>query len=322
MAEIESIAKLIKKVSKYYSKKDEPSEEHSITYDSGTAGLEPVYFWVLDMMNNLFSGKVEKLVDNFSSTPGSGHFAELETRAYQMQTQAKNLLDVVNVVVKSVINIIYDLKEFEIRLSQYTDANSNDKERAEGGLLALKQIWMDNVDIKKGNSSIKALSLSGLNQPNFVTLIDGFLAANSVKDVEKMDLNERVKRILKPRVAEFLEWKKRSEIELRKRYEIEKSYLRTQVNSIKMYSRWAKPYLRAASSLEMKEYNRKPELVNAFSTLFLELAIFGKNELKIINVLANKNLPVEFKRLEKKKSLRKYFSCVLVDFTLEGFLKN
>ena len=70
---------------------------------------------------------------------------------------------------RSVLNIIYDLKEFRIRLSHYDDLKTEKKEAA---ILALKQIWMDKVDIQKGNSSIKAMALG---QAGFQTLIDAFL---------------------------------------------------------------------------------------------------------------------------------------------------
>ena len=63
-------------------------------------------------------------------------------------------------------------------------------------------------------------------QSAFITLIDAFLSVKTVKDVDNLDLNERVKRIVKERLAEFNIWLGESESELRKRYEIEKSYLR------------------------------------------------------------------------------------------------
>ncbi|MCH8325786.1 MAG: N-6 DNA methylase, partial [Bacteroidetes bacterium] len=88
---------------------------------------------------------------------------------------------------------------------------SDKKDKQEAGLLALKQIWMDKVDITKGNSSIKAMASV---QAGFSTLIDAFLVAKDVKDVDKIDLNDRVKRILLPRVSEFNLWAKESEKEL------------------------------------------------------------------------------------------------------------
>ena len=57
--------------------------------------------------------------------------------------------------------------------------------------------------MNKGNSSLKAMALG---QGGFVTLIDAFLAAKSANDVKGMDLNDRVKRILQPRLAEYDIW--------------------------------------------------------------------------------------------------------------------
>lgn len=315
MAEIENISKIIEEISPHYAKKvkrkaDVPSAKYNLIYDSPSETLEPLYFWILDFMNNTFNGDVEKLLDNFTSSPGSGHFAELGARATRMQEEATKILGNVNTVLKSIINIIYDLKEFEIRLEHYEEAKSKNKENAEAGLLALKQIWMDQVDIKRGRGSINMLA----QDLNFITLRDAFMVAKTIEEVDKIDLNDRVKRILKPRLQEFLEWRKRSETELKKRFEIEKTYLKSQTNAIQLYSRWAKPYLKAASQLNMSEKTR-PEVVNVFNTLFLELTLLGKNKADPRQTAIDKDIPQDFKEIKMK---RDYYSCVLVDFNFRG----
>jgi hypothetical protein len=307
----ESISKLIERVSPYYSKKGSSAEEHSLVYDSTSETLEPVYFWILDFINSMFGGNVEKLIDNFTSSPGSGHFSELGMRATRMQEEGMKILGAVNTVLKSIINLIYDLKEFEIRLSHYGSANSKDKDEAEAGILSLKQMWMDNVDVKRGRGAINMMA----QDLNFVTLRDAFMIASSVEEVEKMDLNDRVKRILKPRLKEFFEWKKRSEMELKKRFEIEKSYLKSQVNSLQLYTRWAKPYLIAAERLRMKDRGSDAALVNIFNTIVLQLTLFGKSPIDIQGLVLDKDLPEQF---SKKKFKRKYYNCVLVDFVFRG----
>ena len=288
--------------------KEKPMSEHSLMYDSSSETLEPVYFFVLDLMND-FNLDTEKLVDNFSSSPGSGHFAELGQRATIMQQQGTKILADINTVLRSVLNIIYDLKEFRIRLENYDDVKTDKKEAA---ILALKQIWMDKVDIIKGNSSIKAMALG---QAGFQTLLDAFLVVKDLKDVDKIDLNDRVKRILRPRILEFNSWLEQSEKELRKRYEIEKTYLGSQVNSLKLYSRWARPYLRTAQQLEMKEQGREPALVKVFNTILLELTLLGKLKLKVKESVLEGKLP---KQLENYKPGRDCYSCVLVDFRFRG----
>ena len=287
--------------------KEKPLSEHGLVYDSSSETLEPVYFFILDLMND-FGLQTEKLIDNFSSSPGSGHFAELGQRATIMQQQASKILGDVNAVLRSVLNIIYDLKEFRLRLQQYDDFKSDKKEAA---VLALKQIWMDKVDINKGNSSIKAMALG---QAGYQTLLDAFLFVKDVGDVDNVDLNDRVKRILRARILEFNHWLEQSEKELRKRYELEKTYLRSQVNSLKLYTRWAKPYLKAAQQLEMAEKGREPALVKAFNTIILELTLLGKRKIDVGEEALSGNLPGDFKKLKTKD----YYACVLIDFRFRG----
>lgn len=290
--------------------KEKPISEHNLTYDSATDTLEPVYFFILDLMND-FGFDTEKLIDNFSSSPGSGHFSELGQKATVMQQQASKIMGDINTVLRSVLNIIYDLKEFRIRLQHYDDLQNQSEDKRESARLALKQIWLDKVDINKGNSSIKAMALG---QAGFQTLLDAFLVAKDPKDVSKIDLNDRVKRILRPRILEFNDWLKHSEKELRKRYALERDYLKSQVNSLKLYSRWAKPYLIAAQQLERKDQGRDPAMVKAFNTIILELTLLGKNKLKVEEEVHSGEFPKEVEKLKQ----RDYYSCVLVDFRFRG----
>jgi hypothetical protein len=307
----DSIPDIIARINPKYSEKGKPKPvwQNHITYDSPSTTLEPVYFWLLDLVEN-FGFEVEKVTDNFSATPGSGYFGELGARATKMQEEGMKILGAVNTVIKSIVNIIYDLKDFEIRLKHYDNAKSKKKPEQEAGILALKQVWMDKVDIARGRGSINMMTA----ELGFTTLRDAFMAAKSVEDADKMDLNERVKRVLKPRVAEFFEWVSRSEQELRKRYEIERSYLKSQVNALKLYTRWAKPYLKAAEQLSMKEA-KSPHLVSAFSTLVLELAIFCKKKVDVKDAAYNKELPLNFADIKFK---RDYYTCVFIDFTFRA----
>ncbi|MEK6926184.1 MAG: hypothetical protein AABW50_02810 [Nanoarchaeota archaeon] len=324
MAEVKTVSEIIQEISPYYSKRakeksagliDSVAEaEHTLVYDSSSETLEPVYFFVLDLMND-FKLNPEKLIDNFASSPGSGHFSEIGQRATVMQQQGAKILGDINIVLRSVLNIIYDLKEFRIRLQYYDDLRSKVPSKSEGARLALKQVWMDKVDIQKGNSAIKPLAFQG----GFATLIDAFLAVKDEKEVNKLDLNERIRRIVTPRIAEFNMWVEHSGKELKKRYELERNYLKSQVNSLKLYSRWAKPYLRAAAKLEQKDYGRNPDMVNIFNTLLLELTILGRNELKVKESALEGSLPNDFQKESFLRKLkRKYYSCILVDFKFRG----
>jgi len=302
------IDEIVKKVTEKTKKYKEPLWENKLVYDSFAEALEPVYFWILDFMQGL-GLEVEKLVDNFAASPGSGYFGDLGARATKMQETGIKILGDVNTVIKSIINLIYDLKEWEIRLKDYENVKSEEGATKEMGVSALKHRWMDNVDANKGTGSINAMT----NQYGFTTLRDAFMAARSPEDVDTMDLNERVRRVLKPRVAEFFEWLKRSEIELKKRYEIERSYLSAQVKTLKLYTSWVKPYLKAAEQLRMKE-TKTPALVTAFNTMILELTLFSRKEIDVKYEAENKNLPERFAKLK----LRKYYPCVFIDLLFRG----
>jgi len=318
MAISDEIDNIITEISPHYKKKPGVNITHTLVYDSPSESLEPIYFWILDFLDKT-GFKPEKLIDNFASSPGSGHFSELGMKRTQMQEQASKIMATINTVLRSVLNLIYDLKEFKIRLSHYDTAKSNDKIQAESGLLALKQIWMDKVDIQRGQGSINALSSGNLQ---FVTLRDAFFSSKNPDDVEKLDLNDRVKRLLKPRIHEFLEWRKRSEQELRKRFEIEKAYLKSQVDSLKLQARWAKPYLKAAEKLEQSESLEKDAaLVTAFNTVLLQLTLLGKKQVSVesestYSYYEGRTLPEEFEKIAKK--IRPYYSIIVVDFNFIG----
>ena len=289
--------------------------KHKLTYDSPTETLEPIYFFILDLIND-FGFKTEKLVDNFVSSPGSGHFGEMKQRLSILQQQGTKLLGDINTVLRSILNIVYDLREMSVFLQPYGDLDSKDKEKADAARLGLKQRWMDKVDVNKGNSSIKAMALG---QSGFVTLIDAFLVANTPEEVDKLDLNEMVKRILKPRLAEFNHWLTYSESELRKRYEIEKQYLKSQVNSLKLYSAWAKPYLKASQQLDMADRPHNPALVKMFNTMILELTLLCTRKFKAGAPwddlkLGVANIPASW----GYKPRRDFYEVVLVDFDFRG----
>jgi hypothetical protein len=261
---------------------DAKVSSHVLSFDSQQNQLEPIYYWVLDFMAQMKWENPEKTIDNFMASPGSGQFSEMNMKATKMQEEGMKILGGMNQIVKSVLNLIYDLKEFELRLSHYDDYKSEDKETKENGVLALKQIWLDNVDIKRGRGAIHAMASSEMG---FSTLREAFMMANSKEDIDKMNsddvknggaglINDSVKRILIPRLVEFLKWVDYSEKELRKRFSIEKNYLKSQVETVKLYSAWMKPYLEAAEKLRQQGFEKDAALVNAFSTTMFELQLF------------------------------------------------
>jgi ribosome-associated translation inhibitor RaiA len=286
-----------------------PIEKHKISYEAQGSALEPIYFYLLDEINARY-GKSIKLIDNFIASPGSSHFAEMGTRSTRMQEESMKMLGNVNQVLRSVLNIIYDLKEFKLRLSEYERVHSKDKNVSKAAKLSLKQIWLDTVDMKRGNTAIKALALG--QQSQFVTLIDAFMITEDeslMVNGEEMDLNDRVKNIIKQRIPEFNAWIKESERELKKRFEIEKQYLKSQVNSVKLYARWIKPYLKASRALEQNA-SSSAALVTSFNTALFELSLLGLKKYDPDEDLAAGDLPSAVTNSNE----RNYQQAIVIDF--------
>jgi hypothetical protein len=328
MADIKEVVESVVKTNKDYSK---PIASYKMMYESPQNQLEPIYYWLLDFVEGL-GFKVEKVVDNFMSSPGSGHFSDMSQKATIMQQQGGKLSADLHQLIKSTINIVYDLREFEQRLSHYKDEQSDDPKRKETGILALKNIWLDSVDLpKRGRGSIHQMSA----ELGYVTLRDSFMIANSIEDVDKMTIknekdntnekysgtvNESVARVLAQRIDEFLKWKGYSYKELNKRYKIEKHYLKSQVETMKLYSAWMKPYFKAAEQLRQDGFNKSAALVNAFSTSMFELTLMG----------ISKADPEDIKQIKKKSNTwgqlkgynvkRDYNSVVLINLKYRGHL--
>lgn len=307
-----SPAEKIDEIKKNASARKDNSPLYTIQYDSLGEGLEPIYFWILDFMKDpkpsgLGMDEVMKSKDEYEAAVGSGFFSDLGAKATRMQEQAMKMMGTINTVVRSVINLIYDLREFEIRLGTYDDLKSDDYSKRESAEIALRVLWMDQVDIKRGRGSINMLA----RELQFVTLRDAFIYAKSEADVKNLDLNDRVKRILESRLNEYFKWKDYSEKELRKRYNIEKSYLKSQVNSLKHYTAWVKPYLIAAKKLGMTTFLTKsgmdnPNIVNLFNNVEIHLTLTGIKKIKPESVFP------EYSHLNLESN---YNSCVEIEIT-------
>jgi hypothetical protein len=288
---------------------------HILSFDSQQNQLEPIYYWILDFAAQIGWGNMKKLIDNFTASPGSGQFGEMSQKASIMQDRFDKMSSGLNQLVKSILNLVYDLKEFELRLAHYDDAKSEDKKVREVGILALKQIWLDNVDIKKQRGAIHSMATMEMG---YSTLREAFMMANSQEDIKKMNsdkdgglLNDAVMRVLQPRLSEFLKWQDYSEKEMRKRFSVEKNYLKSQIETVKLYSSWMKPYLVAAEKLRQQGFEKDAAMVNAFSTTMFELQLFGKQEVKVGSVYDG-----------NYKSRRGYHKVVMITFRYRGHVSQ
>jgi hypothetical protein len=250
--------------------------EHELVYDAFGDAMEPTYYWILDFIRDQLGYDVEKTSDFFAASEASSYFGEIGQRRTALESRlagggnVPGLFGTINMVVKSIINLLYDLKTFDLRLKHYDDLKSKDPLIKKTACEALKGIWLNEVDKTKGNAAIDVLA----QQLNFITLRDSFMVVpvqdwyvhdadtkktGEIKEkvaasVQKMDLTDVVKRILAPRAKEFVDWLYLSEKELRMRRSVERAYLKAQNSALEAYARWARPYLIATEKLMPTEY--------------------------------------------------------------------
>ena len=75
-----------------------------------------------------------------------------------------------------------------------------------------------------------------------VALRDSFMIVRSLADIDDLKVNDRIKTILRTRFAEYLKWRELYEKDMRGRKQIQKQFLASQIQSLKMQLDLARPY--------------------------------------------------------------------------------
>ncbi len=270
-----------------------------LLYESEKKFVEETYYWILHFMRHGAAGlpNVEKLLDSFSSSVQSSLFGVSEQRLAIQQDRASQYLKGISEMVKSLPQLIRDLRLLDERLSFYEATfNNPDTESADH---ALKGIW---IDLVEGGAKNPGSVYGMAQQLNFTILPDLFFrtrVGSFEKDMNKLslqeyndkvkqvsvvidkivddlDFNEKVKEVLKRKLIQFYTWKYRTYRELLSRRKFLLKYLRQHYNTIKMYAEWVKPYLMNIKRLSNNQKNlNSPDIVNAFETAVLELELFS-----------------------------------------------
>ncbi|MCL5009459.1 MAG: hypothetical protein M1433_00530 [Candidatus Parvarchaeota archaeon] len=200
------------------------------------------------------------------------------------EDRAMTLLGSVNTVLKSIISITYELRELDRNLQFYNLMESGDKEKKEAAGLALKRIFVDQVDARKRGASLAALSAGysqGQGGAGFIDLVASFYKVKSLRDIENMQRNDEYKDILKNRYIEYEEWVKISGSDLRQRKAMLLQYLKSQVSSYKMYSEWAAEALTILKRINLtgtkdaKGYMSNTKQPDIMETAKLSLEVIG-----------------------------------------------
>ncbi len=229
-----------------------------------------------------------KMMESIDPSALSGIMTLLFEKRRNLEDRTMNLLGNVNQVLKSIISLIYELKELDRNLAFYDLMKSSAPEKKEAAELALKRIFVDNVDARKGGASLVRLSgapVQGQGGAAFADLVGAFYAAKSLRDIGNMQRNEQYKNILKNRYIEYEEWKKINDGDLRSRRNLLLGYLKSQVGSYNLYVEWASQYLTMLKRINLTKpqtaasYMGSTKMADIFESSIFTLNVMGFKEI-------------------------------------------
>ena len=92
--------------------------EHTFIFDTTQEGFEHTYFWLLDFISGK-GYKVNKTQDYFIASELGNLYQQAGTMRTAIEKRASELLQTVGILIKSIVQLLWDLKEFDLRLKIY-----------------------------------------------------------------------------------------------------------------------------------------------------------------------------------------------------------
>ncbi len=173
-----------------------------------------------------------------------------------------------------IFNDIVKLEQLAMLLDQYK--NAKDEREKASALKRLKQYWAMKVDpTESGAGSIDNLAV----RYGMSILRDAFYAVDTIEEAEKLDINERIKRILIIKLRSFYNWLDLAMEEVPRRLEFMRRYLKQHMTWIKTYLEWLKPYLRITKVLRFYRPERA-DVLELVDQVFVTSGLLAFKEIK------------------------------------------
>ncbi|MDD5499997.1 MAG: hypothetical protein PHT91_03945, partial [Candidatus Nanoarchaeia archaeon] len=251
------------------------SDNWSIKYDievhSPFEKPEKFYSMVLNELRYFDLKNIQKVSQFLDASPTSGFYGDISQRKAYAKENVDKAMGIINGIIQTITKLIYSLREFDSVLDIFKKLESNDKLDVFAAEQNLRRIFLDEVDMKKGRGAMYQMQVS--QGMEYVNLVDSFLTVENLKDVDDLKSNDRVKRILKGRFQEYELWKKSFKKDIVSRKEIQKQYLKSQVESLKMQLDWIKPHYAVLKQLDIKSGANNPDLLVGFDTMQINTKI-------------------------------------------------
>lgn len=260
-----------------------PLRRLRMVFESEKASIEETYFYVLNTCRqDMGFGDVVKTVDTFSASENSSFWGMTEQRKGIQQDRASQYLATIGKMVKELFQIVREIRVLKERIQLYDGA----KKGRQADDIALKSYWADMVDGgTKGQMNVYQMA----QQVGFGTLPDLMFSifvkpgddVAKIVDEKAGEFNEKVRSVLKQKLAKFLAWKEQTDKEIRNREQFTTKYLRQHWSSIRMYISWIKPYLKNVQKLSAPDkYDDNPDLISSFEGAIMEIEFVARQASK------------------------------------------
>ena len=263
---------------------DYPSPVNSfhLLYESASASIEEIYFWIYHHLKfDQGFHNVVKISDIFTAAEMSSLSGTLQYRIAQQQEKAAQYLRGISDMVKSLFQIVREVRILNEKITYYDDSKKPGK-LGQNADIALKGQW---IDLVEGGAKSPASVYGLAQQVGFVILPDLFFRVKVDKTseisekVDKQEFNEKIKEVLKRKLYQYYTWKEKTETELKTRRAFILKYLRQHYNTIKLYMGWIKPYLKTVRRMGGGAKNlESAEIISAFETTKIEIEILTHKE--------------------------------------------
>jgi hypothetical protein len=254
-----------------------PLIKYRLIFSDQNFGVEEMYFWVMRYLQSQHEfSYFEKVIDTYAASESSAYFGMMQTRISAQQTQASQYLKGISDMIKSLFQIVREIRILDERMQFYKDTYDENKNK-ESSEIVLKGLWIDQVEGGSKNPS----SVYGLaSTVGFVILPDLFfrvMVKNPLdldEKVNSLQFNEKIKEVLKRKLRQYYEWKTRTykELEVRRKFIIK--YLRQHYDTIQLYISWIKPYIRNINRMQAKDkHYDAAELITSFEGAISEIEV-------------------------------------------------
>ncbi len=253
--------------------------QYKLEYTSPFEKPEKFYGMALNELR-IFFKSVSKIGIDLNASPTSAFFGDIsQRRAYAKENVDKGM-GLINGIIQTITKLLYSLREFDSVLDIFAKLDSADNMEVFAAEQNLRRIFLDEVDSKKGRGGMYQMQIA--QGMEYTSLVDSFLTITKLDDIEDLKSNERIKRILKGRFQEYELWKKAFKKDMISRKEINKNYLKSQVESLKLQLDWIKPHYNVLNQLKIDSGTTNPDLIIGFDTSLiktkLRCLLGGENE--------------------------------------------